>query len=153
MLTPLDIQNKEFKKGLRGYKEDEVDEFLDQLMIDYEKLYKENSELKENVEKVSQKIEQYKTIEETLKNTLVVAQNAAEDLRANALKKSELIIQEAENRAKEIIANAHKETAEINGQYNEVKKQMHIFKTRYKTLLQAQLDAVLNDCEYIDNDE
>ncbi|KAB3535273.1 DivIVA domain-containing protein [Alkaliphilus pronyensis] len=153
MITPLDIQNKEFKKGIRGYKENEVDEFLDQLMIDYEKLYKENSELKENLEKISQQIDQYKNIEETLKNTLVVAQNTAEEVRANALKKSELIIQEAENRAKEIIANANKETEVIRGHYNEVKKQMHIFKTRYKTLLQAQLDTVLKDEMFLDNNK
>ena len=147
MITPLDIQNKEFKRGMRGYKEDEVDEFLDQVMVDYEKLYKENAELKDKIERTSQQIEQYKNIEDTLKNTLIVAQNAAEDLRANALKKSELIIQEAEVRAKEIVLKAHNDVDKVKEEYDNVKKHMQIFRTRFKTLLQSQLEAVLGSCD------
>lgn len=150
MITPLDIQNKEFKRGMRGYREDEVDEFLDLVMVDYEKLYKENAELKDKLERVSQQIEQYKNIEETLKNTLVVAQNAAEEVRTNALKKAELILQDAENQAKELIKKAHEDVNEVKGEYEDIKKQMQIFKTRYKTLLQSQIDAVLNICEDIE---
>lgn len=150
MITPLDIQNKEFKRGMRGYREDEVDEFLDLVMVDYEKLYKENAELKDKLERVSQQMEQYKNIEETLKNTLVVAQNAAEEVRTNALKKAELILQDAENQAKELIKKAHEDVNEVKGEYEDIKKQMQIFKTRYKTLLQSQIDAVLNICEDIE---
>ncbi len=150
MITPLDIQNKEFKRGMRGYREDEVDEFLDLVMVDYEKLYKENAELKDKLERVSQQMEQYKNIEETLKNTLVVAQNAAEEVRTNALKKAELILQDAENQAKELIKKANEDVNEVKGEYEDIKKQMQIFKTRYKTLLQSQIDAVLNICEDIE---
>ncbi|MBM7614533.1 DivIVA domain-containing protein [Alkaliphilus hydrothermalis] len=153
MITPLDIQNKEFKKGMRGYKEDEVDEFLDVVMVDYEKLYKENMELKDKVERVNQQIEQYKNIEETLKNTLVVAQNAAEDVKANAIKQAELILQESEGRGKEIIEKANKEVEKIRAEYEDVKKHMQIFKTRYKTLLQSQIDAVLDACDEISGEE
>lgn len=147
MLTPMDIQNKEFKKGFRGYSEDEVDEFLDQIMIDYEKLYKENMELKEKIEKTHDQMDKYKNIEETLKNTLIVAQSSAEEVRGNALKKSELIIGEAEQQAKEILHNSRSEVEKVKQEYEEVKKQMQIFKTRYKTLLQSQLDAVLGATE------
>jgi len=147
LLTPMDIQNKEFKKGFRGYSEDEVDEFLDQIMIDYEKLYKENMELKEKIEKTHDQMDKYKNIEETLKNTLIVAQSSAEEVRGNALKKSELIIGEAEQQAKEILHNSRSEVEKVKQEYEEVKKQMQIFKTRYKTLLQSQLDAVLGATE------
>jgi len=143
----MDIQNKEFKKGFRGYSEDEVDEFLDQIMIDYEKLYKENMELKEKIEKTHDQMDKYKNIEETLKNTLIVAQSSAEEVRGNALKKSELIIGEAEQQAKEILHNSRSEVEKVKQEYEEVKKQMQIFKTRYKTLLQSQLDAVLGATE------
>ncbi len=153
MITPLDIQNKEFKKGLRGYKEDEVDEFLDQVMVDYEKLYKENAELKDKVERVNQQIEQFKNIENTLKNTLVVAQNAAEEVRANASKQAELIVKESENRSKEMISKANRDVEKVREQYEEIKKNMQIFKTRYKTLLQSQIDAVLDACEDITDQE
>lgn len=150
MLTPLDIQNKEFKKAFRGYSEDEVDEFLDQIMIDYEKLYKENAELKEKIEKTQDQMDKYKNIEETLKNTLIVAQSSAEEVRSNATKKSELIIEEAEQRAKEILQNSRLEVEKVKQEYEDVKKQMQIFKTRYKTLLQSQLDAVLGEAENIE---
>lgn len=147
MITPLEIQNKEFKRGIRGYKEDEVDEFLDQIMIDYEKLYKENIELKDKIEAVNHQMDQYKGIEETLKNTLIVAQNAAEDVRANAHKKSELIMQDAESKARDIIAKAHREIEDIRSEFELTKKQMQIFKTRFRTLLQSQLDSLIESCD------
>lgn len=152
MITPLEIQNKEFKKGIRGYKEDEVDEFLDQVMIDYEKLYKENIELKEKIETAHHQMAKYKDIEETLKNTLIVAQNAAEDLRANSHKKSELIIEEAEMKGKEIIARAHREVEEIRNEFEDTKKQMQSFKTRFKTLLQSQLDSFIKEYDELSED-
>jgi len=153
MITPLDIQHKEFKKGMRGYKEDEVDEFLDQVVVDYEKLYKENAELKDKLERTNQQIQQYKNIEDTLKNTLIVAQNAAEDLRANAIKKAEIITLEAEGRAKEIIARAHQDVERIKAEFDGIKKQMQIFRTRFKTLLQSQLEAVLDSCDELNEKE
>lgn len=153
MITPLEIQNKEFKRGIRGYKEDEVDEFLDQIMIDYEKLYKENIELKEKIEAAHHQMDKYKDIEETLKNTLILAQNAADDVRANAHKKSELILQEAEAKAKDIINKAHQEVQEIRNEYENTKKQMQIFKTRFRTLLQSQLDSLMESCDELVGEE
>ncbi|MDR5657925.1 DivIVA domain-containing protein [Serpentinicella sp. ANB-PHB4] len=150
MLTPLDIQNKEFSRGLRGYREDDVDEFLDQIMISYEKLYKENSELKEKIEKIHVEIDKYKNIEETLKNTLIVAQTSAEEVKNNAIKKSELIIEEAELRAKQIIEKSNKEVDKVNQEFESMKKEMQIFKTRFKTLLESQLESVLNGFEEVE---
>ena len=75
MITPLDIENKKFSKQMvNGYNVDEVDEFLDEITADYEKLYKENKELKDNTEELHNDVGQYKTIESTLQNTLVIAQ-------------------------------------------------------------------------------
>ncbi len=153
MITPLEIQNKEFKKGIRGYKEDEVDEFLDQVIVDYEKLYKENIELKDKLEVSHHQLDKYKGIEETLKKTLVVAQNAAEDVRTNAHKESELITKEADAKAKEIILKANNEVEDIRKEYEGIKNQMQTFKTRFKALLQSQLDSVtetFNDLEIKD---
>lgn len=153
MITPLEIQNKEFKKGIRGYKEDQVDEFLDQIMIDYEKLYKENIELKDKLESTNGQLNKYENIEETLKNTLIIAQNAAEDTKSNARKESELIIQDANVKSKEIINKAHKQVESIKDEYEETKKQMQIFKIRFKTLLQSQLEAVLHTCTEVESQE
>ena len=151
MITPLEIQNKEFKRSIRGYKEDEVDEFLDKIIIDYEKLYKENIELKDKLEGAYHQLNQYKEIEETLKKTLVVAQNAAEDVRLNAQKESGLIIQEAETKAREIIAKANKDVENIRSEFEGIKNQMQIFKTRFKTLLQSQLVSITEACNDLED--
>ncbi len=152
MITPLEIQNKEFKRSIRGYKEDEVDEFLDKIIIDYEKLYKENIELKDKLERAHHRLDQYKDIEETLKETLVVAQSTAEDVKLNAKKESELIIQKADTEAKGIIADANNEVESIRGQFENIKNQMQIFRTRFKTLLQSQLDSITEACNDLEDE-
>ena len=80
MLAPSEIDNVRFSKTLKGYNVDEVDDFLDQLTADYEKLYKENAELRDKTENMTKELEQYKKMEYTLQNTLVVAQTAANDI-------------------------------------------------------------------------
>lgn len=147
MITPLDIQNKEFKKSVRGYNEAQVDAFLDQIMVDYEQLYKENLEMKEQQERDTKQVEKYQQMEETLKETLVVAQSTADELRSNALKKADLTVEEAELRAKEIIAGARSELDRIKAQQDEMLQQLQIFKTRFRTLLQAQLENMVIDTE------
>lgn len=152
MITPLEIQNKEFKKVMRGYKENEVDEFLDKIMIDYEKLYKDNIELKDKITLLQEQIDKYANLEKTLNNTLIVAQTTAEEVSSNAHKKAELIIREAEGKGMAIIDEANKDVVKIKREYEEVKKQMHIFKTRFKTLLESQLEAVNTSCKEIVED-
>ncbi|SDZ16719.1 cell division initiation protein [Proteiniborus ethanoligenes] len=144
MLTPLDIQNKEFKRGVRGYKETEVDSFLDEIMMDYENIYKENIELKDKIALLNDQLKHYNKIEETLQNTLVVAQTTAEEVKINARKNAELIIKEAEENAKRIIEDAKAEALKTHEDYEILKKDMLVFKTRFKTLLQSQLES-LND--------
>lgn len=142
MLTPLDIQNKEFKRGVRGYKETDVDAFLDEIMIDYEKIYKENIELKDKISMLNDQIKHYNQIEETLQNTLVVAQSTAEEVKSNAKKNADLIIREAEDDSKKIIEEARKEALKVREEYETLKKDMLVFKTRFKTLLQSQLESI-----------
>ena len=106
MLTPLDIHNQEFKRSFRGYNEDEIDEFLDRVVKDYEQLYRENVELKETLDRLKTKVEHFQHIENTLHNTLVVAQETAEEVKLNAKKESELILNEARNNGQRLIDEA-----------------------------------------------
>ena len=98
MITPMDIENKEFKKGFRGYNEEEVDEFLDIVKEDFENLYRENLDLKEKLKLYQEQVSRYKSIEETLNATLITAQTAAEDTCSAANKKAKIIVEEAELR-------------------------------------------------------
>lgn len=142
MLTPLDIQNKEFNNSFRGYKESEVDSFLDEIIIDYEKLYKENIELKDKITLLNDHLKQYSNLEETLKNTLVVAQGTAEEVTTTAKQKADLIIMEAEEKSRRIIADAHDEVLKIQKEYESLKKEIYVFKTRFKSLIEAQLSTL-----------
>ena len=135
-LTPMEIHNKEFSKAFRGYNEEEVDEFLDEIVVDYERLYKENLDFKDRVAMLSDEIRHYKAVEDTLKETLVTAQKAADDVVENSKKKAELIIQEAEN--------AHKEVLDIYKEIEEKKKQLQIFRTQFRSFLETQLELINN---------
>ncbi|MDF2891797.1 MAG: septum formation initiator [Clostridia bacterium] len=142
MLTPMEIHNKEFKKVMRGYKEEEVDEFLDKVVTDFEKLYRENGELKDKLSVINDKVDSYNLMEKTLQNTLVVAQTTAEDVVINARKKSEVIIHEAEEQAKRIVEEANRSVVDVHREYENLKKEVQVFKTRFRTLLESELEAL-----------
>ncbi|SHJ62044.1 cell division initiation protein [Anaerobranca californiensis DSM 14826] len=144
-LTPLDIHNKEFSRSFRGYNEDEVNEFLDKIVRDYEKLIKENQDLNEKIKGLTQKLEHYSKIEETLHNAIVVAQETAEEVKQNASREAELIRREAEREAKKIIDEAILKARKIHNEMEEMAKQVHVCRTRFKALLEAQLEMLTSD--------
>ena len=74
MLTPMDIHNKEFKRGFRGYSEEDVDAFMNNIAGDYEKVYREYCELKERCDSLQDKLTQYEKMEATMNSTLMLAQ-------------------------------------------------------------------------------
>jgi cell division initiation protein len=144
-ITPLDIYNKEFKTGFRGYLQEEVDEFLDEVRRDYEALLMENEELKQQLAGVGERIEQYKKLEETLKNTLVVAQSTADEVRAAARKEADLIIREAEARAKEMQENLEAMGRAEEARVQEARREWETFRARVRALLQSQLSLLDED--------
>lgn len=140
-LTPMDINNKEFKKSLRGYNPDEVDEFLDQVVDSYEELYKTNVQLKEKLQDMNEKVEHYADIESTIKNTLLLAQNAAEQAKASAKQESELLVKNANETAQKILDKAHNDVLVINEEYDKVKQEFIRFRTKYRNFMTVQMDT------------
>ncbi|MDU5105650.1 MULTISPECIES: DivIVA domain-containing protein [unclassified Clostridium] len=140
-LTPMDISNKEFKKGFRGYDSDEVDEFINEIIENYEELYKENSRLKENLSRVNEKLEHYVKIENTIQNTLLLAQNAAEQARATSQKESDMILKNANEAAKRIIDKAHNDVVSINDEYEKVKQEFIKFRAKFRNFMNAQTET------------
>lgn len=154
-LTPMDIHNKEFTRSFRGYEEDEVDQFLDEIVDEFERMYKENIELRDRLGMLAEQINNYKTMENTLKETLVTAQKTANDVSESAQKKSDLIIREAEGEARKIIEDANQRVVGIKREFDEYKKQMQVFKARFKNLLETQLELLkqeIPDYEELDGD-
>lgn len=145
MLTPLDIENKRFSKTLKGYNVDEVDDFLDQLTLEYEKLYKENAEYKEQIEQDKRDLEHYKNVEHTLQNTLVMAQTTAEDIKSMAQKQADQIIRDAQSQARQAVDGITKEEYEIRKRTEELKRQFDVYKAKMEALLISQLELLQDD--------
>ena len=144
-LSPLDIHNKEFSRGFRGYAEDEVNEFLDQIIKDYEIILREKRELEEKVKTMTEQMKHYNTLEDTLSKSIVVAQEAAEEVRRNSQKESKLIVKEAEKNADRIINEALAKARRVTIEIDELKKQSKVFRNRFKMLVEAQLDLLNTD--------
>ncbi|MGJ7922472.1 DivIVA domain-containing protein [Neobacillus sp. LXY-4] len=144
-LTPLDIHNKEFSKGFRGYDEDEVNEFLDQVIKDYELLIREKKELEEKLNDQTERLGHFSSIEETLNKSIVIAQEAGEEVKRSAQKEAKLIIKEAEKNADRIVNESLSKARKIALEIEDLKKQSKVFRTRFKMLIEAQLDLLNND--------
>ncbi|WP_163194789.1 DivIVA domain-containing protein [Clostridium thermarum] len=140
-LTAMDINNKEFKKSLRGYNADEVDEFIEKVIEDYEALYKENSTLKEKNSVLSERLEHYAKIEATIQNTLLLAQNAAEQAKVNAQKEADMIIKNANDTAQKILDKAHADVMAISDDYDKLKQEFFKFRAKYRNFLKTQMDT------------
>ncbi len=143
MLTPLDIENKKFSKQMmNGYSVDEVDEFLDELTNDYEKAYKQSNELKVRVEELEKSLVHYKTIEDTLQSTLVMAQTTAEEVRDVARQQAEQIIKDAEGNARKSVEDLGQEILLKKKELEDVKKQFDVYKAKMESLLISQLELI-----------
>lgn len=142
MLTPLDIHNKEFKRSFRGYNEDEIDEFLDKVVKDYEQLYRDNLELKENIDRLKSKVEHFQHLENTLHNTLVVAQETAEEVKLNAKKEADLILKEAKINGQKLIDEATGKVRQRIAEYEELEQQSQVYRTKMRTLILTQLELL-----------
>ncbi len=153
-ITPIDIQNKEFEKTFRGYKQVEVDEFLEQVAKDFEQVIKEKMALEEKVQTVEEKLAQYQRLETTLHNSIIVAQETAEDIKRNASKEAELIRREADKEAQRTIEESRDKASRILAEHEEIYKQAQIFKLRFRSFIEAQLASMeLEDWLHVENEE
>ena len=145
MLTHLDIENKKFSKKINGYNVDEVDDFLDQVTLEYEKLYKENNEYKDKVEQAEKDLEHYRNVEKTLQNTLVMAQTTADDIKSMAQKQAEQIIRDAQSEARHSVDDLNQQEIEMTRKIEEMKKQFEVYKAKMEALLISQLEMLQDD--------
>ena len=143
MITPLDIENKRFaKQMMNGYSVEEVDDFLDELTVDYSKNYKEVTELRSKVEELNNSLLQYKAIESTLQNTLVMAQSTAEEVKNVAKQKADQIVEEAKASAQKQVDDLNNEIVQKQKEVDDIKKQFDIYKAKMESLLISQLELL-----------
>ena len=149
MITPLDIQTKTFSSAAMGYKKAEVDAFFEELLRDYETLYKSANESNAKIKELTKLVDSYKSMEETMKNTLVVAQSSAEQLSASAHKEAEAIVSEATAKSQDIIAKANERLASLAGEYEALKKEIAMFIMRSKSEFEVQIKALEQAGEHL----
>ena len=138
MITPLEIENKKFSKQMvNGYNVEEVDEFLD-----YEKMYKENTESREKIEQLNEDIAHYKTIENTLQSTLLMAQSTAEEVKNVAKQQAEQIIIDAKNSAQSEALRLEQEIMVKRKELEDAQKQFDVYKAKMESLLISQLEML-----------
>lgn len=148
-LTPLDIHNKEFTRSFRGYNEDEVDEFLDLIVAEFEWILRENEELHANIAGLESRINHYKGLEETLKNAIVLAQKAADQIKEAARREADAILEEARRQA-DIIKGQAEEVRRRAYEDVETQRQKAMrFKAEMRTLLQSTLEMLDNNIDNI----
>ena len=151
----MDIHNKDFKRSFRGYNEDEIDDFLDQVVNDYEKLFRDNDRLKEELERARKDNEQYQQLEQNLKDTLLVAQKTAEEVTSNARQNAEELREntaracqnmrhEAEMQAKKQLDDAAAKVRSIVAEYDRLVREKNQFLRKVKVTMESEL-AVINE--------
>lgn len=151
----MDIHNKDFKRSFRGYNEDEIDDFLDQVVNDYEKLFRENDRLKEELERAHKDNEQYKQLEKNLKDTLLVAQKTAEEvtsnsrknaeeMRANTAKECQNMRHETEVAIKKQMEDATAKVRSVVAEYDRLVREKNQFLRKVKVTMESEL-AIINE--------
>ena len=141
-LTPLDIHHKEFGHSLRGYNEEQVDQFLDEVADEFERLFKENIDLNEKLDAANERVRGYQSMEATLNNTMVAAQQSAEAIIAKAGSESDTMLRDAELKSKELIHSALQKRQEVANELVRIKQAEEEFRIRYRDLLEGQLQAI-----------
>ena len=154
MLTPLDLNGKTFSKGFRGYDTDEVNQFFSQISRDYERLYQDNVELKDSVERVSAKLEYYQRMESTMQSTLVVAQETADEVKKSSLQKAQVLTRETElacNKQKEsAIAFCNKLRADTEAEITRMKSEADAYAEKVRKMADEYASSTRGEADDYD---
>lgn len=154
MLSPLDIESKKFiKSAVVGYNRADVDKFMELVLADYEKLYRENIALKDKTNTLSDAVDHYKSMEDTMQSTLLVAQSASEEVRNNASEKARLIIEDANKKAEDIIKNANAEMQKSAEKNEQLKRDYILFKSRVIAEFETYLKTMKSNIQNGENQE
>jgi len=142
MITPYEIENKQFSKAMRGFNIDEVDEFLDEIIIDLQKLLAENEKLKEEVKTLNQDLAKYKKSEASMMNTLESAKKLMNDISESAERRAEIIIKNAQLDAEVIQRDAKESVSKLTEEGDRLRKKVSRFREKYRQMLEDELSQL-----------
>ncbi len=138
-ITPLDIQQKQFPVKFRGFDVEEVFAFLEVIREEMEDLLRENASLKEHHHRSEAQLQEFRDMENTLRETLMTAQQMVEDYKTNARKEAELILREAELKADSLIKDAQERVVKIHEDIVDLKGIRRHFKEELKRLIESHV--------------
>ena len=144
-ITPMDIEQQEFSRSFRGYSEEEVDDFLDKIVKDYEELINENVRLNEEIERMQEKLKEFSQIEETLRNSLLNAQKSAEEMKGRVENEAKVIIEKAEMEAKALKRQVLQSEDVMKNEIDNLRRYKFIFKEKFKSMLNLYLKMIENE--------
>ena len=135
----MDIEQQEFSRSFRGYNEEEVDDFLDKIVKDYEELINENVRLNEEIEKMKERLKEFSEIEETLRSALLNAQKSAEEMKGRVESEAKIIIEKADIEAEMIKQRASQREDKVKNEIDNLRRYKYIFKEKFKSMLNLYL--------------
>jgi cell division initiation protein len=138
-ITPMDIEQQEFSRSFRGYNEEEVDDFLDKIVKDYEELINENVRLNEEIEKMKERLKEFSEIEESLRSALLNAQKSAEEIKGRVENEAKVMVKKAEIEAEIIKQKASQKEDESKNEINNLRRYKFMFKEKFKSMLNLYL--------------
>ncbi len=141
-ITPLDVRKQEFRKSVRGFDCDEVRAFLTTLADEYEAVLVDNKVLREQLAGQGEKIIEYQSIERTLRDTLMTAERVMQESKENAQREGDLVIQEAQLKARGIIEECRVRTEELRREIIGLRKEKETYLARFKGLAEAQISFI-----------
>ena len=138
-ITPMDIEQQEFTRSFRGYNEEEVDDFLDKIVKDYEELINENVRLNEEIEKMQEKLKEFGEIEESLRRALLDARKSTEEMKGRVENEAKVIIEKAKMEAKALKQQVFESEDLVKNEIDSLRRYKFVFKEKFKSMLNLYL--------------
>lgn len=140
MIKPADIQEKEFSRAVRGYREEEVNEFLDEITIDLDRLLNQLRETREENSRLVEELERLRGTEGTIVDTLEAAKSLMAEIADSSEKRADILLKNAELDAELMKKSAREEAETISRESKAMKERYIKFRTQYKKLLESELE-------------
>ena len=142
MLTPNDISNKKFEKSAFGYKPEDVDTFLESVVSSYAKLYEEKEAVEEKLEVLAEKLEEYRSNEDSLRTVLLGAQKLGDNIIRDSKAKAEVILADAEGQVKQVFSDSETKIATERETLSMLQKETSEFKKRLLAMYKQHLELI-----------
>ena len=145
MIMPIDIDKKEFSRDKRGYNSREVDEFLDLIAIDYEKVLNDNRSMAHKIKSLEKQLQEAQKSDTAMLETLETAKKLMADISASAERRAELMMRDAELESENMILDAKMTVKKLNEEHLTLINKVERLRANYKTMLTAELEKLEHD--------